>query len=281
MIKVLVTGATGFLGYHIISKLLDYDVDIIATSNEPIHIASKNNWFDKVKYVSCDLNSIKNTVYSDFGLPDLLIHLAWQGLPNYNEDYHIEINQRISLDFISSMVNSGLRNVAVSGTCFEYGMTDGCLSEKMKTRPSNKYGLAKDNLRKELEKIKGINLTWARFFYIYGQQQSGNSLLGQLQNSIKQGDKVFNMSPGDQLRDFIEVEKAADMFVRLAFNGLNNGVVNICSGNPISVLTFVKDQLKKMNSNMKLNTGYYPYSEFEPKNFWGDTEKLRSLLGRQ
>lgn len=284
MTKVLVTGATGFLGNHVIDKLMQHDCEIVATSLESQGNASKHHWYDKVTYVPADLNNNEQDFFELFGYPDGLVHLAWEGLPNYNEMYHIEKNLFNSYFFIKNMVKQGLKNVLVAGTCFEYGMQEGRLSEDMVTMPTNPYGMAKDSLRKFLEELKktiDFNFTWLRLFYLYGTGQSPNSLLSQLDRAIKNGDVEFNMSPGDQIRDFIGVGEAAGIIAALSLNKLDNGIVNCCGGKPISVTDFVRDYLKTVGYEMRLNLGHYPYSVFEPMAFWGDRTKLDSVLQAQ
>ncbi len=281
MKRVLVTGATGFLGNHVINNLLNYNCKIIATSVESMDEAKKQPWFKDVDYVSLNLNDNINDYNRYFDQPEILIHLAWEGLPNYNEPYHLEKNLPNSYCLIENMVSNGLKNVLVAGTCFEYGMVEGCLSEDMIARPENNYAEAKDRLRKLIEVLQDkyiFNLTWPRIFYIYGPGQSPGSLLGQLNRIVESGGNIFNMSPGDQIRDFIKVEEAAGIIAKLALNEKNNGIVNCCSGNPVTVLEFVQNYLKSINYKLNLNTGYYDYSKFEPMNFWGSTSKLESII---
>ena len=103
------------------------------------------------------------------GRPDVLIHLAWGGLPNYRSLHHFEHELPIQYRFLSDLVRSGLSGLVVAGTCFEYGMQSGQLSEDMGSCPDNPYGFAKDALRRQLEYLHEVNsfaLTWARLFYI-------------------------------------------------------------------------------------------------------------------
>ncbi|MDD3573912.1 MAG: NAD-dependent epimerase/dehydratase family protein [Methanospirillum sp.] len=111
--------------------------------------------------------------------------------------------------FIRNMVLSGVRRVLVTGTCFEYGLQNGCLSEEMLTAPVTPYGFAKDVLRKSLvmlQEIHPFTLQWVRLFYLYGPGQNPKSLLSQLDAAIDRGDLVFRMSGGEQLRDYLPVE---------------------------------------------------------------------------
>ncbi len=156
---------------------------------------------DKVSYLFLDLNKInqQENYFSKFGNPDMLIHLAWQGLPNYKSLFHFENNLISHYFFLKNMVSHGLKKLVVTGTCFEYGMKEGCLSEDMVTDPQNPYALAKDTLRKflfELRKKIEFDCTWIRLFYMYGEGQNPNALLSQLQTALENGDKAFNMSGG-------------------------------------------------------------------------------------
>ncbi|MGK2863189.1 MAG: NAD-dependent epimerase/dehydratase family protein, partial [Chitinophagaceae bacterium] len=169
----------------------------------------------------------------------------------------------------------------VTGTCFEYGMQEGCLSEEFQSLPANSYAKAKNELRLLLTGLKDhhdFDLKWIRLFYMYGEGQSPKSLLSQLQLALDSGDRIFNMSPGDQMRDYLEVKKVAEYIVAIAVQKAETGVINCCSGNPISVKDLVVDYLTKRNADIKLNMGYYPYSDIEPKHFWGDTRKLKTIL---
>jgi len=180
-----------------------------------------------------------------------------------------------------TLIDSGLSTVLVAGTCFEYGMQSGALDESLTTQPCTAYGLAKDTLRKELELMRkryDFSLTWARIFYLYGEGQSGNSLFSQLKKAVDECAEAFNMSGGEQLRDYLPVEKAASYLVALALKQKGYGIVNICSGVPISVRRLVEEWIEKNDWKIKLNLGYYPYPDYEPMAFWGTKEKLASIL---
>jgi len=280
--KVLVSGATGFIGNYIIRELLKWnDIKVIATSLDPITKVSNKEWFKDVKYKAQDLNEDKENYFTFFENPDLLIHLSWQDLPNYNELFHIERNLYTNYNFIKNMVQNGLRNLSIIGTCLEYGMQEGSLSEEMPTNPITAYGLAKDTLRKFIEELKKkfeFKFKWIRLFYIYGRGQNPKSILSQLDQALKNNEEVFNMSKGDQLRDYLQVEKVAEYIVQISLQNKINGIINCCSGKPISIKNLVKAHLKKRNKNIKLNLGYYPYPDYEPMAFWGDNKKLNKIL---
>lgn len=272
--KVLVTGATGFIGNHFVSRLLERGHVVVAVGRDETK-ASKLSWYKDVKFLACDIHApdFKPTL-EQFGNPDALAHLAWPRLPNYNELFHMEENLPADYQFLRSLVDQGLKQVLVTGTCFEYGMQNGCLTEETPTIPANPYALAKDTLRKLLQSLQNkhsFSLKWARLFYMYGPGQNPNSLLAQLEHAINNGESVFNMSGGEQLRDYLPVETVALFLVSLLENTYYNGVVNICNGKPISVRRLVEEFLSKHGAEIRLELGYYPYSVNEPMAFWGSS----------
>jgi nucleoside-diphosphate-sugar epimerase len=277
---ILVTGATGFIGNYVIEEMLKYKVNIIASS---ILYEKENNhaWLKKVDYIQADLNESIEDWFSFFGKPDMLIHLAWEGLPRYKELFHIERNFFNNYFFLKNMIENGLKKVVVSGTCFEYGMQSGALKEDLETKPNTSYALAKDSLRKFLEQLQrkiDFDLKWIRVFYLYGKGQNPISILSQLEAALERGDNVFNMSGGKQLRDYLPVEKVAEYIAKISMQDKLSGVINCCSGEPISIRKLVENHIAEKNKSIELNLGYYPYPDYEPMAFWGDTKKLNKAL---
>ena len=280
--KILVTGAAGFVGRYVINELLKYDHQVIAATRK----SDLKSLSDKLNYSFLDIDNldVAKNYFTHFGSPDLLLHLAWQGLPNYKSLFHFENNLPIHYSFLKNMVLNGLKNFVVTGTCFEYGMKEGCLSEDMITDPRNPYALAKDTLRKflfELNKKYPFDCKWIRLFYMYGDGQNPNSLLSQLQTALQNGDKEFNMSGGEQERDYLPVEKVAEYIVSIALQNTVSGIINCCSGKPIKVKQLVANYLKDTDREIKLNLGYYPYTDYEAMSFWGDDAKLKKIINER
>lgn len=278
--KIAVSGATGFIGRHVLAELESRSVETIAL----VRSASvKSIDHSSSRVVELDLHEASSNAFELMGRPDVLIHLAWSGLPNYKSLHHFEQELPAQYRFLKSLVESGLQNIVVAGTCFEYGMQSGPLSEDVAPHPSNPYGFAKDALRCQLEYLKSahpFHLTWARLFYLYGEGQAESSLLPQLRQAAERGDPVFNMSGGEQLRDYLLVTEVARHLVSLALAKRDMGVVNVCSGTPISVRKLVEGWIKENGWSIALNLGHYPYPDYEPLAFWGDSRKLSTLIGK-
>jgi len=276
--KIAMTGASGFIGQHVLTELLEHGVEIVAVTRGDTLTAELSR---VVQTVEMDISQPVPNCFEKMGCPEILIHLAWDGLPNYKSLHHFETELPRQYHFLKTMIESGLSSLLVTGTCFEYGMQSGPLSEEMLAKPNNPYGYAKNALRQQLEFLKLVNpfnLTWTRLFYMYGQGQSSTSLFTKLREAVVRGDKVFNMSGGEQLRDYLPVGEIARQIVRLAMMECDIGVINICSGEPVSVHKLVERWLHENNWKIGLNLGYYPYPDYEPMEFWGDSSRIDSMI---
>jgi len=280
--KILLTGSSGFVGKHVLTELLKYSHTVIisTTDTSKTFISDNNDRFEKMEF---NINFADNygNLMRYFGYPDMLIHLAWQGLPNYNESIHDE--QLIGhYKFIKNLVENGMKKIVASGTCLEYGLQEGCLAETMKSNPILPYAIAKTKLCDyigSLQKQHRFKFNWLRLFYMYGEGQNTKSILSQLENAIKNKQHTFNMSKGEQQRDYLPIEKVAEYIVKVALQKKIEGIINCCSGKPITIFTLVQEYLNKHHAEIKLNLGCFPYPDYEPFSFYGDTQKLNLALG--
>ncbi len=268
MREIIVTGATGFIGRNIVPELckLGYKVCLITRDKD---FCKKLFKFLPAKIIEWDIKDgapkivIKNST--------TLLHMAWEDLPNYESIHHIERNFTSSYALIKGFVEQGISSVVVTGTCLEYGMQSGCLKVNDVCNPITPYGLAKHSLHKSLlflQNKMAFDLAWARLFYITGEGQSPNAVIPQLDSAIDRNDLQFNMSKGEQLRDYLPVKTVVDHLTTLLIQR-SNGTFNISSGTPISIRQLVENRIKERKSNIKMNLGYYPYSKHEPMAFWG------------
>lgn len=274
--RIAVTGANGFVGRHVLAHLQSLGVETTAV------VRNRRNAADLPceKVVEVDVHSPLSNTYQQIGGPDVLIHLAWGGLPNYRANSHFETELPTHYEFLKSLIHSGLPRLTVAGTCLEYGMRNGCLEEADITSPTTPYGFAKDCLRRQLEYLQAsfhFELTWARLFYVFGAGQSNASLYSQLLAAQSRGICQFEMSGGEQLRDYMPIGDAARALVALAMNPTGANIVNVCSGNPISVRRLVENWIRENAWSITPKFGSLPYPNYEPMAFWGSRRKLDSL----
>jgi dTDP-6-deoxy-L-talose 4-dehydrogenase (NAD+) len=279
--NVLVTGATGFIGRHVVKTLLQRGFAVRAVARD-LEKARTLPWFADVEFVAADIHAPDTDVRALTEGVDAMLHLAWPGLPDYAGLFHFETTLPADYAFIKAVVESGVTQVLVTGTCFEYGLQSGPLSEASPPQPANPYGLAKNTLRLFLEALnrtQPFTLQWARLFYLHGEGQNPRSLLASLDRAIAAGNTHFNMSKGDQLRDYLAVEDAAGYLVTILQNPQFAGVINCSSGQPVSVRELVEHYLQVRGVSMQLNLGHYTYSPHEPMAFWGINKRLQRLMG--
>src|SRR5690349_19710045 len=149
MAAILVTGATGFIGNYVVNELLARGCEVTATSSNA-EKAAAFEWYGKVNYIEFNFEHTHpaTNYFELFDNPGKVIHLAWEGLPNYKALFHFETNLPRHYIFLKSLIENGCRDVTVTGTCFEYGMKEGELDEAMPAAPANPYALAKNTLNK-------------------------------------------------------------------------------------------------------------------------------------
>ncbi len=276
---VAVTGASGFLGKHVLQELARRDdLHIVAVTHTPRELGELSG---AVRTVHLDVTKQTTDAYDRMGRPDVLIHLAWSGLSNFRSHTHFEDQVDQHYRFLKSLVQAGLRSILCTGTCLEYGMRCGPLSEDLVPDPCVAYAHAKDALRRQLTFLRTttpFELTWARLFYVYGAGQPSSTLYSQLTAAVHRGERTFRMSRGEQLRDYLPVTQMAGFLARLAVEAPGSGVVNVGSGQPISVRALVEQWLRELQYEMTLELGHFPYPDYEPLAFWADTRRLHELI---
>lgn len=277
--KIALTGASGFIGMHVRKVLSEtnHSVCLICRSANKIR-----DFWPRESVMEVDISETIANWYMYIGEPDVVIHLAWGGLPNYSDQFHLETELPIQTYFLSNLVKCGLKNLIVSGSGFEYGDVSGSLSESNIPIPSSAYGIAKDILRKnltELQKIYEFKLTWARIFHAYGDGQSRFSLLSQLEAAVKSMQEIFVIQDCSRMLDFTPVEEVSEVLVRISELDEDIGVINVGTGFPTSIIDLVNNHIRE--NGWKIKVHCLPQNEGNRKSnsYWANTQKLKKLLG--
>lgn len=279
-LRLIVTGATGFIGGHVVASALARGHRVTAVGrNEAKAMAA--GWARQVDFVGADIHA-RGFDPAALGEADAMLHLAWPGLADFRDQAHLETHYPADVRFLDAMLAAGLPRLLVTGTCLEYGIRYGPLSEAMAAAPVLPYAMAKDAVRRRLEGHlpAGATHAWARLFYMHGPGQHPKSVLAQLDAAIDRGDSVFPMSGGEQLRDYLPVGEVARRLVRLAESPYASGIFNICSGLPVSIRRLVEERIAERGAAIALGLGHYPYPDYEAMAFWGDGMKYEREVER-
>lgn len=272
------TGATGFIGSYVVPVLGKIEgIEVVATGRNEERLRSFGcAWF------AADLASeTMGARAAQFGPFDLLIHLAWGDVADPENPIHTEQHLSDHSRLLLGLAESCVARVSCVGTCFEYGLRGGGISEEAPTSPVTAYGRAKDQLRQQLEAGLGDrpgSLTWLRPFYTYGPGQAPHALFAQLDRAIDAGEATFPMSGGEQVRDYLRVQELAEAIVKTSLQSEVTGAINICSGEPKTVRAAVEAHIARRGSSIQPDLGLFPYPSHTPMRFWGDTEKLKAAL---
>ena len=274
--KIAVTGGSGFIGKNLLKIL-------VKNKNNQIINLYRSKIFNhpRVRNIKFDLfKKTKKNLYQVIGSPEYLIHLAWDHLNDYDSKSHFKTYTH-NIKFFKELYNRQLKKIFVMGTCFEYGKRSGELKENFKTNPSNNYSISKDSLRKFLFnffKKKKTLILWGRLFYVFGEGQNSRTLYGQINQTIKNKNKTFNIPKNNPTKDYLEVNNVAKIIISLIKKTNKNDIINICSGRPVSLKKLINSWLKKKNYKLKINYGYLNNSNNEAKSFWGNSNKLKKIL---
>ena len=225
MKKILVTGAAGYIGRHVINELLNHRVHVIATD-------IKVEGIDKrADIIQEDIFSGNKNIYKELGEPDVVLHMAWKDGFVHNSNAHMEFLSK-HYEFIRNMIDGGLKHLAVMGTMHEVGYYEGAIDVNIITNPISMYGIAKDALRKSTEllvKNSDVILQWLRAYYIYGDDKLNNSIFAKIILAEERGEEFFPFTTGKNKYDFISVEELSKQIVASVMQDKVNGIINCCT----------------------------------------------------
>ena len=272
--KVFLTGATGFLGTHILNQCINNNFQILSlTRQKNIFQNSKN-----VKWIYSDLTNIKFIIneVNNFN-PDIVIHLAWEGIPDYSAEKSL-INHYNSINLFNNLLkNKQIKKIICAGSCWEYPQRTGKCKESDIAYPTSYFTWAKISLYEYL-KLKclsnKIDLYWFRIFYLYGPGQRKDSIIPSIVIAFKKNTAPIINNPFYE-NDFIYVKDAAKMLLKPLLLTVPPGIYNIGTGKTISVI-----EISRLIEKQILNNNIFTKSIDNKKNinyktsYFADTAKM-------
>jgi nucleoside-diphosphate-sugar epimerase len=275
MNRLLVTGATGFLGVPCVAR---------ATAEFEVHAAARGSGppFTGVVYHTCDLFDAEqvNTLLATVR-PTHLLHLAWIATPGVYwtspENYRwVEASKHL----LTAFAERGGQRAVVAGTCAEYDWTaaGACNEFTTPTRPATVYGRCKNELCEWCERC-GVSVAWARLFFLYGPGEHSARLVPSVARALLAGD-VAECSGGTQQRDFLHTTDVADALLALLQSDIT-GPVNVGSGEPVAVRSVIETVAEECGRPELVRFGARPTPANDPPLLVADVTRLRDELGWQ
>lgn len=274
--KVLVTGAGGYIGRHVVKCLCDMGENVIAADFRTDGID------ERARVISVNIFSGSEKIFEELGSPDVMVHMAWRDGFVHNSDAHME-DLSCHYTFLKNMINGGLKQLAVMGTMHEIGYYEGAIDENTPCNPISMYGIAKDALRRSiilLAEKSGICFQWLRAYYIYGDDARNNSIFAKLTKAAEEGKTTFPFTSGKNKYDFIHVDTLAEQISAVAVQTEVTGIINCCTGNPVSLADKVESFIKEHGFNIKLEYGAFPDRPYDSPGEWGDPAKINAVMAK-
>lgn len=270
--KILVTGANGYIGQGVVKALLDKGANVIATDFKSDAIDTR------AQIKEADLFNIENP-YEYFGQPDVLLYLAWRDGFKHDSINHIH-DLPSHYDFIKKMVDAKVSRVAVMGSVHEVGFFEGSVNENTPCNPQSLYGISKNALRHMAQlvaKNNNVLFQWIRGYYIVGNTTAGCSIFSKITQAEARGDELFPFTKGENQFDFMEYSDFCEGVADIVLQDTVLGIINCCSGKPEKIADRVEKFIKDNSYSIKLQYGAFPDRPYDSKAVWGDDSKLRKI----
>ena len=273
MKKVLVTGAAGYIGSHVVSALLDLGYEVIASD------VTDRGIDPRATVCPCDIFSEEHP-FEELGKPDILIHMAWRDGFVHNSDKHMNDLPR-HIEFIRRMVDAGVAQINVMGSMHEIGFYEGAIDENTPQNPSSMYGISKNALRQALlvlQKAKPFSLNWLRGYYVCGDDSRNHSIFAKLLEKAQAGEKTFPFTTGVNQYDFLDVEHLGLEIALASVQTEIDGIINCCSGKPVALKDKVEAFIAEKGLDIQLLYGVFPDRPYDSKIIYGDNTKIKQIV---
>lgn len=282
MKKILVTGASGYIGSHVVNHLCEnYSSDYMVYA----HGLNSDNIDCRATIVEGDVAELSecDDLYDKMGKPDVCIYLAWQDGFNHNAESHMK-NLYAHYLFLTRLIDGGTSQLVVAGSFREYGSCAGKVKEDLDVEAENFYVLSKKTLKRALEiyiRDKDVCLQWIRPFTVYGDEALNHSIMSKIVTWEAEGRETFPFTMGEEQYDYIEVNELAEQIIAIASQKEIDGVINCCSGKPTKLKDKIEAFLAENHMKIRPEYGAFPTRDYDSSVIYGDRTKLDKILKEQ
>lgn len=272
--RVLITGAGGYIGRHLTTECLNKGYEVIAVDLNVPAVDSR------AERITLDILSGRNNLYTELGSPDICIHLAWRDGFFHDSQRHMD-ELPLHISFLKQMIDNGVQRIAVMGSMHEVGYFEGMLDENTQCNPISQYGIAKNALRETIKEYARKTETvfyWIRAFYIVGDDIHNHSVFTKIINAAQNGQSTFPFTTGKNQYDFLDVQELAMQITSIVSQTDVTGVIHCCSGQPVSLGEKVEQFIAENHLDISLEYGAYRERSYDSPGVWGDASKINRIM---
>lgn len=275
MSRVLVTGAGGYIGRHVVTSLLERGQHVIAADVQGSGIDPR------AELCLGDIFDGDLRLYDKLGRPEILLHMAWLDGFVHNSPRHIEYLP-LHYRFLEQMLSGGVKQIAVMGTMHEIGYFEGEVNEDTPANPLSLYGVAKNALRQACGILQNqypdAVFQWLRAYYICGDDTFNHSIFAKITASEQEGKETFPLNSGKNRYDFIAVEELARQIAAAVSQKKIRGVINCCTGHAIPLKDKVESFIREHGFSIRPEYGAFPDRSYDSPAIWGNPDKIREIM---
>jgi nucleoside-diphosphate-sugar epimerase len=275
--RILVTGATGLIGQHVLPALISGGHEVHA-----VHVEDAPPTIDGVVWHRADLLADPKALVAEAKC-EVLLHLAW--FTAHGAFWRSLENLRWvsgSLDLLREFRAAGGKRIVISGSCAEYDWSKSLPLHETRSQcvPSTLYGASKDSLRRIVEafaKETGASWAWGRIFFLYGPGEDGRRFVPFVARGLARGENP-RCTHGRQVRDFMHVRDVAAAFAALAASDVE-GPVNIASGQGVTLASIAHALERIAGGSGRAELGAIEAPADDPASIVADVGRLRDEVG--
>ncbi|MGN1042052.1 MAG: NAD-dependent epimerase/dehydratase family protein [Christensenellales bacterium] len=274
--KVLVVGANGYIGSHVVRFLKNMGQEVSCVDFDDSYLPEDVPLYKENIFVDDE------DIYKKLGSPDALIHLAWRNGFVHNSDSHMA-DLSGHFVFLKNMLKGGLKYLSVMGSMHEIGYYEGRIDENTPANPTSQYAIAKNALRLAITDLISreypqVAFHWLRGFYIYGDDVRTNSVFGKILRAAQEGKKTFALNSGKNKYDFIHIDELAKQISLASVQKEINGIINCCSGKPVALGEMIETFVATNELDISLEYGKYPDRPYDSPVIYGDNKKITAII---
>ncbi len=276
--KCFVTGATGFVGSHVVRMLVESKIPTAVLVRSKASCHKLVPLLSDVEVFCGDMHdeSVLSGALQGF-LPDTILHLGWTGVASGNRNETLQLcNLQTSIKLVQLAKNLGVSTIVALGSQAEYGPKESAIDEHSACAPITLYGavkLASSTIGIQLCKLNEIRFVWLRLFSCFGPGDHSGAMIPSLIATLLAGEKP-SLTSARQNWDYLYVEDAARAVIHSALDSKLEGIFNLGSGNAVELRQIIECIRDQIDSSLPLGFGEMEQNRDAPKHLEANIGKL-------